>query len=81
LLMLDNRFHHHSVAHRAADGTLSVDCGHTATPLAQSPNGAAAVAGPSPATQAQPVPPPAHAASAPPAACAPAGPQVTGALP
>ena len=27
MLMLDDRFHHHSVARRAPDGTISVDCG------------------------------------------------------
>lgn len=80
LLMLDNRFHHHSVAHREADGTLSVDCGrHSATPPAGPPN--AAAQHPSAAAHASPVPPVAYGTAAPSAACKPPTRQIAGALP
>ncbi len=74
LLMLDDRFHHHSVAHREADGTVSFDCGRSATAAAGDENGAAAAAASRPSRAAR-------AVSAPPAACAPPTQQVAGALP
>jgi hypothetical protein len=67
--MLDSRFHHHSVAHREADGTLSVDCGHSATRPAGTPHAATATDGPRPSLVAGP------------AACAPSARQIAGALP
>jgi hypothetical protein len=74
LLMLDDRFHHHSVAHREADGHLSVDCGRSATPPPGDAHGVAVVAASRPSRGAR-------ATSAPPAACAPQAHQVAGALP
>lgn len=65
MLMLDDRFHHHSVVHREADGTLSVHCGHAATPPAE----------------AQHLSPAAFAPLAPPAACSPPTRQAAEALP
>jgi hypothetical protein len=51
LLMLDDRFHHHSVAHRAADGTLSIDCGHAAASPARPHAGAGSPAACTPPTR------------------------------
>jgi hypothetical protein len=72
--MLDSRFHHHSVAHREADGTLSVDCGHSATPPTGAPDAAAATDGRRPSVVAATPP-------VPPAACAPSAQRIAGALP
>jgi hypothetical protein len=47
MLMLDDRFHHHSVVHREADGTLSVHCGHAATPPAEAQHLSPAACSPS----------------------------------
>jgi hypothetical protein len=63
MLMLDDRFHHHSVAHREADGSLSVDCGRQVTAAAEAQDAG-------PLRRAPQLPPTAYAPLARPAACA-----------